>query len=68
MRGGDVTGEESGSSADERVFAPRSALRELKQVKLHSVFDANVSAAAHLSPCVFGAVSAELMLVFRECC
>lgn len=40
MRGGDVTKEESGSSADERVSAPRSALRDLKQrVKLHSFFD-----------------------------
>lgn len=39
MRGGDVTEEESGSSADERVFAPRSALRDLKQrIKLPSFF------------------------------
>lgn len=69
VRGDDVTGEESGSSADERVCAPRSALRELKQrVKLHSDFDANLSAAARPSTCVFGVVSAELMLVSRDCC
>lgn len=36
-RGGDVTQEEPGSSADERVLAPRSALRDLKRVKLHAI-------------------------------
>lgn len=67
VRGGDITGEESGSSADERVFAPWSALCELKQrVKLYSVFDANLPAAACQPACL--SVSAELMLVFRGCC
>lgn len=66
VRGGDITGEESESSADERVFTPWRALRELKRGKLYSVFDANLPAAACQPACL--SVSAELMLVFRGCC
>lgn len=36
-RGADVMQEEPGSSADERVLAPRSALRDLKRVKRPSI-------------------------------
>lgn len=68
-RGGDVTQEEPGSSADERVLAPRSALWDLKRVKLHSILAFEVCPQLPRVPtCVSGGVRAGLMLVSRECC
>lgn len=63
-RGGDVTQEEPGSSADERVLAPRSALRDLKRAKLHSILAFEACPQLPRVPtCVIGGVRAGLMLV-----